>query len=243
MTTPFYVRWLQEAPAALDKVIDQVESERHRIRTDDKLSPQGRYEALLKLREWADRQVATIRDKASEAQTSAEEHVRLALRPSLTTSEQLLQEAQERRAWERARALLEAGATASELITRAGEAGDVATLRVLRTELPTWYEARSGAVAGDLRGSSARREARESALLLMEDIDRAEAPHLPKRQREALETRFQVQAQADVVRAKLILANDVATGNDTGASWLRAGFATAAAERGLMGPVATSKEG
>ena len=232
---PFFVRWLQEAPACLDDVISRVEAERQRIRSDDGLSAQGKYEALAELRKWAELQVDAILTRAREAETSSERHVAVALRPSATATERLLQESEEQRAWARVRPLLEAGTDASELIARAGEAGDVATLRALRAELPAWREATVAAAAGEFDRPDTRRAAREGVEPLLEAIDRAEAPHLPRQQREALEIKFQTQALGDVVRAKQLVVDAVLNDGNVGRALIAAGFAQDIAERGLVG--------
>ncbi len=201
MTTPFYLRSLQEAPARLDEVIARVDAEAQRIRVDPKLSAQGRYEATVALREATKAEVAEILERAREAQASAERHISVALRPPTDTSERLLRESEEQRAWRRTRTLLESGTDVSEVITRAGEAGDVATLRALRTELPTWLETTATEGVDDLRRPGARQRARQQVEPFLEAIEQAEAPHLPTAQREALETKFRAQALGDAVRA------------------------------------------
>ena len=241
MDAPFYVRWLQEAPDALDRVIQRIQAKRDEIRADETLSTQGRSQALAALRPWADRQVADVVERALEAQESAQRHITQALKPPTDPSERLLRAQDEARAWERVRRLLDSGVPPSELIARAGEAGDVATLRALRVELSPWLEATTAADAPPLHRESARRTARERAEALTEAIDRAEAPHLPNRQREALEMRFQVRALGDVVKTKQALVESVLSERNVGTAYIRAGLAANDAERGLMEASATSE--
>ena len=120
MDAPFYVRWLQEAPDALDRVIQRIQAKRDEIRADETLSTQGRSQALAALRPWADRQVADVVERALEAQESAQRHITQALKPPTDPSERLLRAQDEARAWERVRRLLDSGVPPSELIARAG---------------------------------------------------------------------------------------------------------------------------
>jgi len=239
-TPPFYVRWLQEAHSGLDHVIAQVDADRQRIRLDESLSAQGRREALVELRESAELQIAAIKVRAEEAQESARRHIAEVLRPSTDTAQRLLEESQDQRAWQRARALLEAGTDVNELIARAGKTGDVATLRALRSEFPSWLETNAVAAAPDLQKPNARTAAQVGVAPLLEDIDRAEALHLPSRQRTALETKFQVKALDEVLRAKQLLVDAVIEDRNVGGALIRSGLATTEAEKGLMGSPSAS---
>ena len=146
--TPFWLRWLREAPDRLDQVIHRVQDETRKVRADDRLTPQAKRDSLRELKLAADKEIAEIVAQAAEVEESAQRNIELGVRdsPSGDATERLLVEQQDTRAWQRAQRLLDAGTHPAELIARAGEAGDTATLRALRTELPAWLEA--SAVAG-----------------------------------------------------------------------------------------------
>jgi hypothetical protein len=114
---------------------------------------------------------------AEEAKARVERATAGALAEELPTQEAVLRELQEQRIWARQRDRLAALADPADLIRRAGEAGDLAALRVLRAELPAWLEAHE------------QPETAAATLLL---IDQAELPLLPPTQRRARQLQAEV---------------------------------------------------
>ncbi len=210
----FWQNRLREAPDRLDAVIRRVEEESRK-------------------------EIASILEDARETSASASRNFEIALRRAKADAsgptERLLAEQQDTRAWQRAQRLLDAGVHPAELIARAGETGDTATLRVLRAELPVWLEASAVSTAEPLHHRSATLNAERTSAGLLEQIDRAEARHLPREQREALEALYQVRATDEIVQAKTFLAMDVANGNHHTGRWIHAAFAEEEAKRGLLG--------
>ncbi|GGV83855.1 hypothetical protein GCM10010294_60880 [Streptomyces griseoloalbus] len=108
--------------------------------TDPNLSPEGLEARRRELAQQARQLGATLADAlgrevqraALVARDAADRHTAAG-----DTNEQLLAELRLSRAWERARAQLDAGAALSEVI----ESADVDTLRALRTEYPAYLRA------------------------------------------------------------------------------------------------------
>lgn len=241
MSLSVFLKALRDAPAELDKVVEWARARSEAIKLDEDLTPEGRQKALAAMQVEAERRAAEIFSEARDARDATERYGHKALKVNLPTAEAMLSEQQETRAWQRAQRLLEAGTSAREVIDAAGEAGDTATLRALRAELPAWLESRAVASSRRAKGSIAGNEsARQAALQRSEElvvaIDRAELPHLPNRQREAVEAKYEAAALDKALNARRLMVSDAASGRVNPVRRLEAAYATADAERALLGP-------
>ncbi|MFH8404849.1 hypothetical protein ACH4FX_08735 [Streptomyces sp. NPDC018019] len=118
--------------------------------------------------------VRTVADKASAAGQPRD------------AAGQLLAETRQARAWDRARALLDAGRTPQEVIKGA----DLDTLHALRAELPTYLSAQRTKPQG-LAGAEFTEV---NPARILHTIDRARLDHLPKEQAAALRARLDLDA-------------------------------------------------
>ena len=226
MSYRFHAKALAAIPALIDDVARAVETGTEALRADRKLSKQGRDEQIAALRAGAEARIALLREEAASARDSAAHWASQTLRAQrLDPTEGLLAETQQGRAWDRAVRQLDAGADASELIQRAGEAGDVVTLNALRAELPAYLEAKASESAPPLHASIARNAARNRAEALAEAIDRAEAPHVPLDRRKALTAKYELEALDRRIGASVLLAQAAITDRPMGPALIRAGLA------------------
>ncbi|QRX90854.1 hypothetical protein [Streptomyces noursei] len=161
--------------------------------------------------------VRTVADKATAA-----------TRPR-DAAEQLLAETRQARAWDRARALLEAGRTVPEVIKGA----DADTLHALRAELPTYLAAqhtkpRGMAGAGFTEIDPAR---------ILHTIDRALVDHLPKPQGAALRARLDLDALEPGLRESLAGLRREVDGTAAPGNGLRTAIAARLADQQAAAPL------
>ncbi|MFJ6483962.1 hypothetical protein ACIQK6_28130 [Streptomyces sp. NPDC091682] len=143
--------------------------------------------------------------------------------PARGTTEQLLAETRQARAWERARSLLDAGRTAQEVINGA----DLDTLHALRAELPTYLAAQrtkpQGLAGADFTEPDPAR--------ILHTIDRARLDHLPKEQAAALRARLDLDAIEPGLRETLAGLRREADGTADASNGLRSAIAARLADQ------------
>ncbi|MEU3277298.1 hypothetical protein [Streptomyces antibioticus] len=116
-------------------------------------------------------------------------------RPAGGAAEQLLAETRQARAWDRARALLDAGRTTQDVI----EGADLDTLHALRTELPTYLAAQHTKPQG-LAGAEFTEP---DPARVVHTVERALADRLPAEQGAALRARLNLDALEPGLRETL----------------------------------------
>ncbi|MFI5805787.1 hypothetical protein [Streptomyces sp. NPDC051561] len=162
-----------------------------------------------------------------ETRTAAEQvraHADRATTPAYRdASEQLLAETRQGRAWERARALLDAGRTPRDII----EGADLDTLHALRAELPTYLSAQHTKPQG-LAGAEFTEP---DPARILRDLDRARVDLLPKEQGAALRARLDLDAIEPGLRETLAGLRREVDGTADSSNGLRSAIAARLADQ------------
>lgn len=203
-------------------------AEARRFRDPD-LAEEANAGRRAELESKAREQAAAELDRIERETNNAAALVRTVADKATTTSrptgaaEQLLAETRQARAWERARALLDAGRTVPEVINGA----DADTLHALRAELPTYLAAQRTkpqglAAAGFTEPDPAR---------ILHTIDRGLIDHLPKQQGSALRARLDLDALEPGLRETLAGLRREVDGTADGSNALRSAVAARLADQ------------
>ncbi|MEU9758896.1 hypothetical protein [Streptomyces sp. NPDC047985] len=216
------VRRAREADlAGLRRRLDDGLSQARTFRDPD-LTDEANARRRAEMERAARERASTELDAIERKTKAAAEQIRAyAERTSTPTAcdatEQLLAETRRGRAWDRARALLDAGRSTADVIASA----DIDTLSALRVELPTYLATRAAKPEGlaDLGWTEA------DPAPVLRTIDRALVDHLPKDQGAALRIRLDLDQAEPGLR-------------ETIAGLRRAASGTADANNGLRSAVA-----
>lgn len=154
-----------------------------------------RAEMARTAREQAAADLDRIEHEADHAAALVRAAADKATAPPAGATEQLLAETRQARAWDRARALLDAGRTPREVI----ESADLDTLHALRTELPTYLAAQHAKPQGLTGGEHTEPDPAR----ILHAIDRARLDHLPRKQAAALRARLDLDALEPGLRETL----------------------------------------
>lgn len=228
------LRTLRETPDQLHAIAEETRAKAEKIRRDKDLTSEGRRTRLEELRAQSLQKVAGLVQEANETRQTAERLIATTLkRKPDTTEKALLAEQQEARAWRRAERLLDAGTDVATLITRAGQAGDVATLNALRVELPAWLEARAVGGASALGKRTAALDVQRHVEGILEAIDEAEAPHAPFARRDALTAKREIRSLSSAIGSMHLLADGAARGQYNPKHLIEAALHKQDAQRGL----------
>jgi hypothetical protein len=193
--------------------------------TDPNLSPEGIENRRRELAEQAQTLSATLADALDREVQRAASIARDAFaRHSAPgdTSEQLLAEMRLSRAWERARAQLDAGAALSEVIENA----DIDTLRALRAEYPAYLRAQDKRHGLDRAHSD-----RPDPTAALRAVDEALAPLLPGEAGKALTATLAAESALAATRQALDGMRLTGAGSATPQHTLAAAYAANDAAR------------
>lgn len=135
------VTWIQEAPTEIRMIVDDFTAEDLELRNTGKYSDAYRRELRDTLREATSQDLDAVADALAKHQA-----ILTAPAPADTRAavEQLLDEQRQTKAWERAKLMLDAGSSPSEVIKAATTDRDLHTLHALRSELPSWVANTTG---------------------------------------------------------------------------------------------------
>ncbi|MFE6742328.1 coiled-coil domain-containing protein [Streptomyces tubercidicus] len=186
---------LVELRRRLDDALNEARRFRDRDLTDE-ANTRRRAELERTAREQAAKELDRIEAQTNQAATLVRTVAdKAAAHRPTGAAEQLLVETRQARAWDRARALLDAGRTVPDVINGA----DADTLHALRAELPTYLAAQRTKPHG-LAGA---RFTEIAPARILHTIDRALVDHLPKPQAAALRARLDLDALEPGLRETL----------------------------------------
>lgn len=229
MSRSLYMRSLGEAPQKLDEIARWAEAERSGVAADKHLTVEGQRAEYERIAAEASSRVQNVLVKVKEDRQGVQHWMAEAAKAGAPDgTEAVLEEAKQVRAWDRARRQLDADVTADTLIAEAAANGDVATLRALRTELPSYFTAKASSVRKPGQPAPPPFTSRPGAVdQLVEKIDRAEAPHLPHRQREAMEAKLELPKLDALIEARSSLVDASVRGSLGARQRLVAAYAAA----------------
>ncbi|MEU7581955.1 hypothetical protein AB0B50_30705 [Streptomyces sp. NPDC041068] len=248
MTTPAYGRSIVDAQLALGTVrrarstdlvelrrrLDTALSTAHTFRDPD-LTDEANTRRRADMERKAREQAAADLDQIERATTTAGQQIRAYAEQTTApapreAAEQLLAEARQGRAWDRARALLEAGRSTADIISGA----DLDTLQALRAELPTYLAAQrtkpQGMAAADFTETD--------PTPVLRTIDRALVGKLPKHQGAALRLRLDLDKTEPGLRETLAGLRRQVDGTADGSDALRSAIAARFADQDVARQVA-----
>jgi hypothetical protein len=241
VTTPPYGRSIVDAQLGLGTVhrarsTDLVEVRRRldnalgKARTfrDPDLTDEANQRRRTELADTARKQAAADLDRIERETRTAGEQIRAhadqATAPGRRdATEQLLTETRQGRAWDRARALLDAGRSITDVIGTA----DLDTLHALRAELPTYLAAQR--TKPERMAGADWAEADPAPVL--RSIDRALVDRLPKDQGAALRIRLDLDQAEPGLREALGGLRRAVTGNADPSDGLRSAIAARLADQ------------
>jgi hypothetical protein len=142
---------LKRTPANVAKLLAEHRNDAARIKKTNDLTPAAKARHLREVRETTVLRLASLVEEAEEARQNIEASAQRALAQPDTAdpTEQLLQELQLQRAWNRTERLLAAGSTVAEVVARAAQERDAATFAALRAEISGHLLAK-GAAASEI---------------------------------------------------------------------------------------------
>lgn len=193
--------------------------------TDPNLSPEGLDARRRELGQQAQQLGATLADALDREVQRAASIARDAFARHTApgdTNEQLLAEMRQSRAWERARAQLDAGAALSEVVENA----DVDTLRALRTEYPAYLRAQD-----KRRGLERAQGDQTDPKAAVRAVDEALAPLLPGEAGRALAATLAAESALTATRQALDGLRLTGAGSATPLHTLTAAYAANDAAR------------
>lgn len=197
------IRRIEAAVEELAAIPNEIDGQLFAIRNDDRLSDEGRAEAVRELRERETARVERLRDQIATNRETAARGVDAALRAAAgSTTERLLVEQQEARGWDRARRQLEAGTRPSDVIDAARSDGDATTLRALRVELPSWIRAEAAGARRNGQATAADLSIADTGTLL-DRIDAALLDILPPSEAAPIRARQRLMLAAEQAEAEL----------------------------------------
>ncbi|WP_162602613.1 hypothetical protein [Streptomyces spongiicola] len=189
----------------------------------DEANNRRRADMARAAREQAAADLDRIEAQASQAASLVRTVANKATAPAGGTAEQLLAETRQGRAWDRARALLDAGRTAQDVI----EGADLDTLSALRTELPSYLAARHTKPQG-LAGAEFTEP---DPARVVHTVERALADRLPAEQGAALRARLNLDALEPGLRETLAGLRREVDGTGDAGNALRSAVAARLADR------------
>jgi hypothetical protein len=197
------VTWIQEAPAEIRMIIDDFTAEDLELRNTGKYSDAYRRQLRDTLREATSQDLDAVTDALTRHQATLTAPAPADPRPAV---EQLLDEQRQTKAWDRAKLMLDAGSSPSEVIKSATTEGDLHTLRALRSELPSHV--------ANARGRDASHEERLAAsATITRLVDLALAEVMPDGiERAALRGRLHWNAYGPIVTEELTRARRLVEG-------------------------------
>ncbi|MFC7503200.1 hypothetical protein [Nocardioides sp. GCM10030258] len=185
---------LQEAPARVRAVRQEHEAQDVELRNNPQLSDTYRRQLRKELHEVTIATPDQVDMDLKRIQTTLTSPAPADTRPSV---DQLLDEQRQAKAWGRAERLLGAGTSPLEVVKDAEQATDLATLRALRTELPTW-------IVATTHGGATHEERVSAATSAKRLVDLALARTLPEGiERAALRGRLQWETHAPMVGVEM----------------------------------------
>jgi hypothetical protein len=179
------LRALRGIPQRIADILLALRRERQRIAGDRMLSAEGMAAQRQQATQRAETALQALADEAASAERRIRQAVAAVTAKVLDPQAALLRELQVQRAWNRFRAMLEAGADPLAAVERAS--GDLVAIQALREELPAYLEARG---------------ATELIVAAQEVLDRLERPLLPPVARRARD----ILAEVDAGMAQLRMA-------------------------------------
>lgn len=218
-----YMRTIREAAPRLREVNTELAKAVAQLQKDPDFKPEARDRRIQAAKAEANKMVREIRAEVTEARSQVEKYSKRALAEEGTGLEAGLDHD---RSWSRLLRRLEAGTAPGQLVEELSKAGDGAGIRALRRELPDYLKSKAtapgvdGGVGPDATDAAVER--------ISTQLDRALLPHLPAKQRTALQARLELPHRVDGIEREVLMS---VSPNAT--TRMAAGYAANAAQREL----------